>query len=169
MKSIYTRLFEKFIPQIASFGFEPLSPFMIKKLIKKYNIQIIHLHGRFFPISLVGFFLNQIVFKRKIYLTVHGRLKFGFSGLVEKIFDRTMMVKLYSKVNKIFTVSDSLRNRFLKFGIDPNQIITIHNGIDLSLFYNRSNREFLRKKFNIKSEPAVPPPVRQPILKHSQA
>jgi glycosyltransferase involved in cell wall biosynthesis len=155
MKSLYTRLFEKFIPQIASFGFEPLGPFMIKKLIKQYDIQIIHLHGRFFPISLIGLFLNRIIFKRKIYLTVHGRLKFGFSGVVERLFDKTMMVKIYSKVNKIFTVSNSLRNRFLKFGLNPSQILTIHNGIDFSLFYNKPKKEFLRKRFNIESDSRI--------------
>lgn len=149
IKSLGSKIFTSFIPQIQNFGIDPDAMFVIKRIIKKFNIQIIHLHGRFFPLSILTFFLNRLIFKRKIYLTVHGRLEIGLSGFIENIFDRTIFRKFLSKANKIISVSNSLRTRLINFGLKRDKIITIYNGIDENFFSNTIIKPYLRDKFNI--------------------
>ena len=53
IKAINSNLFSKLIPQIASFGIGYSSPIVIKKLIKRYQIQVIHMQGQFFRFQLL--------------------------------------------------------------------------------------------------------------------
>ncbi len=149
IKTINSNLFSKIIPQIASFGIGYSSLVVIKKLIKRYQIQVIHMQGRFFPLSIIAGILNLWIFKCKMFVTVQGRLFFGFSGFIENIFDHSITKMIYKFCNKIINVSQSLTNRFKNYGIPEDKLITIPNGVDFGHFSKERGNGFLRKKLGI--------------------
>jgi len=122
-------------------GIPLLGVLKLKKIIKEHLIQIIHIEGRFFPISLLSVLLNLMIFKRRIFLTVQGRLKLGITGIIEDLFDQTITRSIYSKLNKIICVSNKLTNRLRRFKINDKKLIMIPNGVDVELFWSdhRSN------------------------------
>ncbi len=138
-----------FIPQISNFGIMPTAIFALKKIIKTHKIQVIHAQGRFFLISMVAAILNFAIFKRKFFLSVQERLQFGLSSKVENLFDQIFTMKIYAHANKIITVSNSLFNRLLKFGMPLEKLIYIPNGVEVDLFSKRTKTAYFRKKLNL--------------------
>jgi glycosyltransferase involved in cell wall biosynthesis len=135
----------KGIPQISSFGIMPMAILKLKKILRKHNIQIIHVEGRLFPITFITVLLNKLIFKRSMYLTVQGRLKIGITGLFEYVFDIIITKFLYQKINKIICVSNSLQKRFISLRINPTKLIVIPNGVDISIFNPNISSKFLDK------------------------
>ncbi len=135
----------KGIPQTSSFGIMPMAILKLKKILKKHNIQIIHIQGRLFPITFLTVLLNRLIFKRDIYLTIQGRLKIGITGLYEYVFDIIITKFLYQKINKIICVSNSLQKRFILLRINPTKLKVIPNGVDISIFNPNISSKFLDK------------------------
>ncbi len=135
----------KGIPQISSFGIMPMAILKLKKILKKHNIQIIHIEGRLFPIAFFTVLLNRLIFKRAVYITFQGRLKIGLTGLYEYIFDILITKFLYQKIKKIICVSNSLQKRFISLGINPTKLIVMPNGVDISIFNPNISLKFLDK------------------------
>lgn len=143
-KSVY--LIElKGLPQSSHLGVPLKAILNLKKIIKKYEIQIIHAEGRFFPISLISALLNFLIFKRKMFISVQGRLKFGMIGLIENIFDKTITRFIYSKLSKIICVSLSLKRRLIKFRIHNQNLKIIPNGVDIDKFSLKRKGSYLDK------------------------
>ena len=124
----------KGFPQSIRLGFPLIAIINLKKIIKKHKIQIIHAEGRFFPISWISALLNILVFKRKMFISVQGRLKLGWTGLIENIFDKTITRFIYSNLSKIICVSDALKRRLRKFKITNQKLMIIPNGVDVDKF-----------------------------------
>ncbi|MHA1439791.1 MAG: glycosyltransferase family 4 protein [Promethearchaeota archaeon] len=135
----------KGIPQISSLRFMPKALFKIPKIIKKHNIQLIHIEGRLFPISYLSALLNLIIFKRPIFLSVQGRLQVGVTGIIEDLFDKIITNKIYQRLNKIICVSESLKQRLINFKIKENNIKVIPNGVDVNKFSRLKRSAFLDK------------------------
>ncbi len=135
----------RFFPQISSFGFMPMAMIKLPKLVKKFNIQVIHIEGRLFPISLFSALMNILVFKRPMVLTVQGRLNVGLTAIFENIFDNIFTRVIYQKLKKIICVSKSLKERFLKIKIKSKKLKIIPNGVDTSIFTNIGATEYLDK------------------------
>ena len=140
--------FKRF-PHSSSLGFSLKAILKLKSLIKKYDIQIIIVEGRLFPISLVSIILNLLIFKRKLVLTVQGRLKIGLSGILENIFDYIVTRLIYTKTNRIICVSLALKQRLLKYKIRSNLISVIPNGVDTSLFKSKTKGTYFNKYIEI--------------------
>jgi glycosyltransferase involved in cell wall biosynthesis len=144
----------KGLPQTSSLGFMPKAIYKLPKIIRKHNIQLIHLQGRLFPISFITALLNVSIFKRPMILTVQGRLEIGLTGKIENIFDSIVTRFLYQRLLKIICVSDSLKKRLLKFKIRDKKLTVIPNGVDISVFQrNKSSRlldQYLNGKGGIK-------------------
>ncbi|MBD3196710.1 MAG: glycosyltransferase [Candidatus Lokiarchaeota archaeon] len=121
-------------PQSSHFGLILKGIFNLPKIIKKYNIHIIHLEGRFFPISVLAAFLNSIILKRPIILTIQGRLSGGYAHHVEFFYDTVIMKLIYSHVNRIICVSSSLKKHMIKSGGNIEKLKVIYNGVDTDFF-----------------------------------
>jgi glycosyltransferase involved in cell wall biosynthesis len=124
----------KGFPQSLNFGIIFKAIWKLPKIIKKYNIQIIHLEGRFFPISLITAILNHIIFKRIIILSVQGRLSGGFTPLIEIFYDSVINKVVYSHLDKIICVSKSLETHMIESGINKKKLEVIYNGVDTKFF-----------------------------------
>ncbi len=133
----------RFFPQISSFGITPMAMIKLPILVKKLNIQVIHIEGRLFPISVFSALMNILVFKRPMILTVQGRLQVGLSAIFENIFDILITKTIYKKLKKIICVSKSLKDRFLKLGIKPNKLTVIPNGVNTTFFVHNNSLKFL--------------------------
>lgn len=142
----------KLLPQLSSLGIIPGAIIRLPKLIKKYNIQLIHLQGRFFPISYISVILNRLIFKRPAVVSAQGRLEVGITGLIEDVFDAFITKYLYYKLKKIICVSESLKNRFLNFKIKENKLIVIPNGVDITKFSRIESSKSLNKYLDGKSD-----------------
>jgi len=129
-------------PQSASLGFPLKAIIKLKKIIRKHEIQIIHVEGRFFPISFISAFLNILIFKKKMYISIQGRLEFGLTGLIENIFDTIVTRLIYSRLSKIMCVSASLKRRLVKYRVPLQALITIPNGVDIDKFIKKKSSYF---------------------------
>ena len=67
------------LPQTSNFGIMPKAIFKLSRIIRKHQIQIIHAEGRFFPISFISAWLNNVIFKRPMFVTAQGRLEIGIT------------------------------------------------------------------------------------------
>lgn len=135
----------KLIPQISSFGIMPKALSKLSKIIKKYNIHIIHAEGRLFPITFLTAILNNSIFKRPMIITCQGRLKIGITGIFEDIFDKLLFKHLIKNLENLICVSKSLKNRFLRFKVNKKKLIVIPNGVDILKFKRSTNPEMLKQ------------------------
>lgn len=63
---------------------------------------------------------------------------------------RTWFYNRFKKNNlRIITVSQNLKNEFIKFGFKPGNILVAHDGVDLKDFDIKITKEEARKKFNL--------------------
>ena len=80
-------------------------------------------------------------------ISAQGRLKFWTTGIIENVFDKIIIKYIYRKLKKIICLSISLKERFLKYKINKNMIVIIHNGVDTSEFTRQFHFNFLVKFF----------------------
>ncbi|GAI59835.1 unnamed protein product, partial [marine sediment metagenome] len=107
----------------------------VRKIIKITNPNIVHcvmFHSNI--IGRIAALLNILIFKRKMFISVQGRLKLGWTGLIENIFDKTITRFIYSNSSKIICVSNPLKRRLRKFKIKNQKLMIIPNGVDVDKF-----------------------------------
>jgi glycosyltransferase involved in cell wall biosynthesis len=116
------------------------------RLIKKYRIDIIHSH--MFGANMYGFLAAKLS-GAKIIQTVH-----GMDCLNSK--KRMIAYRLMHRfIDKIVTVSESLRVEFLKYTkVNQEKVFTIHNGIDINK-YSVSDG-YINKRAQLHLPPACP-------------
>jgi len=135
----------KFLPQSSSFGIMPSAIIRINQIIKKHKIQLIHIIGRFYPISILAAIQNLLFFKIPMVISIQARLDPGIMRALEHIFDRIVTRFLYNHMSKIICVSKSLKKRLENFNINKNKLVTIPNGVDTLLFSNHHSSSQLDK------------------------
>jgi len=140
----------KILPQVSSLGFMPMAIIKLPKIIRKHRIQLIHVEGRLFPISVISALLNRIIFKKPFVVSVQGRLEVGLTGEIENIFDKIITRHVYKKVKKIICVSESLRERLINFKISKDLLTVIPNGVDISVFNRIESSKMLDQYLNNK-------------------
>jgi len=127
----------KFLPQSSSFGIMPSAIIRINQIIKKHEIQLIHIIGRFYPISILAAIQNLLFFKIPMVISIQARLDPGIMRALEHIFDRIITRFLYNYMSKIICVSESLKKRLENYNINKNKLVMIPNGVDTLLFSNQ--------------------------------
>ncbi|MFX1363461.1 MAG: glycosyltransferase family 4 protein [Promethearchaeota archaeon] len=142
----------KGLTQSSNLGIMPKAILKLPKIIKKHKIHLIHVEGRFFPISFISAFLNHFIFKKPILVTAQGRLRGGITKFVERIFDKTITRTVYQKTNKIICVSNSLKQYLLKENINERKLIVIPNGVDTDLFTRIKTSDILDKYIETKKD-----------------
>lgn len=100
----------------------------IKKLIKKFKPGIVHLNSS--KAGVVGSLSARLAKTPKIIYTAHGFVFNENLNPIKKIIYRKLELWGSSRINKIITVSNFDRRSGVNIGIDPDKIITIHNGLD---------------------------------------
>lgn len=125
--------------------FDGWSIIKMAHLIKKFDIELIHVHQ--FKDAFIAIF-SRLISRRniKIVLTRH---------LVKKAKVNRLYSFLYKQINKIIFVSDLAKNEFLTAAppISLNKIITIHNSIYPTLSITEDID--LRTRYNINKQTVI--------------
>jgi len=108
-------------------------PFKIRKLIKKYNPDIIQMHNTdpFQQGMLASIFLPNLI-----------KIRTDHNSFASPISKRVLFFnRILSKYcNKTIVVSNKLKRNFIVYGkIDPDQLQVIHNGTDLNKVNGKTN------------------------------
>ncbi len=138
----------KKLSQISSWGWMPKAIFKMKQIVKKHEIDLIHIQGHFFPISVIVYFQNLFIFKKPIFFTMQGRLDEGFARKLEDIYDYIFTKPFFQKAEKIICVSKSLKERYIRFKIDKNKLMVIPNGVNCEQFQKKPFSDEINKIFN---------------------
>ncbi len=112
-----------------------LAAYFLRRIIKKYHIDIIHAHSAAAGITAMKCKLNYHLNLPVIY-TAHG----AFGNLQEKIL---------LDCDKIIAVSQCVRQVALDNGAAAKKVQLIYNGIDTERFRPHDNRNELRKYYAI--------------------
>ena len=116
-----------------------ISGILLKRIIKKYNIEIIHANSEAAGIVAVKT-RNKYKLDIPIVYTAHGVLPAKVKDII-------------NQVDKIIAVSEFSRKSAIKEGFLAEKIQVIYNGVDTDKFKpNRQNKNLLRKKYNIPQE-----------------
>lgn len=113
------------------------------KIIRKYNIDIIHGHY-LFPAGLVAVLAGKFT-NKKVYVTSHGS---DISHLYQKYkFMRPILRYVMENVDIILVVSESLEKEILKLNIpEISEKIRIHwNNVDMNKFKPNNDYDFKNK------------------------
>lgn len=118
-------------------------------VINKGKYDIVHTHG-----PRTNLFLSVI--KKKIcatwITTIHSdpTLDFVKSGIKGYLFTKLHLYAL-KKVDYFFAVSEKFKEGLVSFGIQPNKISTIYNGIDFSDL-NRRDQSLYREQLKLEND-----------------
>ena len=117
-----------------------LAVFKLRKFLRENPVKLIHVHtAKAHSIAL----LVKLKF-RDVKLFVSRRVDFHIN---RNYFSK---LKYFSEKNDLFlTVSRRITEVLIEDGIDPEKIVTIHSGIDLSKFKKKLSTSHLRKEFEI--------------------
>lgn len=102
-------------------------PFKLAQLFKKHRVDIVHTHG--WSTYLEGLFAAKLA---AVPMCIHG--EHGID-LLDK-WRRILAYKIFIYItDQILTVSDDLRNRFVKqYGLPSHKVKTIINGVNMQKF-----------------------------------
>ena len=113
-----------------------ISGILLKRIIKKYNIEIIHANSEAAGI-----------------VAVKTRQKYNLDIPIVYIAHGVLPAKvkdIINQVDKIIAVSNFSREAAIKEGFSANKIEVVYNGVDIDKFKpHEEKRNLLRKKYNI--------------------
>lgn len=112
-----------------------LSAFFLKRIIKKYNIDLIHANSAAAGITALK--VKQYCNNIPIIFTAHGVLNNNHKEF------------MLNSCDKIICVSKFLEKDCIQKGFDKNKLITIYTGIDSNKFNNNINGSMMRQQLNI--------------------
>lgn len=99
------------------------------RIIRNYEIDIIHAHY-IIPPALSSFIASKVTGK-PYYVTVHGS---DVMILSSNPILRPVFRKILNNAKKVIVVTEALRDRLLRVGIDRDKIDVIYNSVDTSRF-----------------------------------
>jgi len=118
----------------------------LEELGKKIDFDAFNLHGRWFPNW------NKVVDhankkKKLMVLTLHNQRPLGISPIVSlsgTMYDTVFGKKVLHNVDRIISVSAAAKVDIMNYGIEPEKIEVIHNGVDTG-FYKPSEPTYHEK------------------------
>ena len=118
-----------------------LSAFMLKHIIKKYNINLVHANSAAAGITALKF--KQRYKDIPVIFTAHGVLNNNHKEFI------------LNDCDKIICVSKFLQNDCLQKGFNKNKLITIYTGINKDKFNNQIDGSIIRQQLNISQDAFV--------------
>lgn len=123
--------------------------FDLNSLVKKYHIQIIHVHD--LKTTLLGVLLKTLNPKVKIMHTAHGWIKNSeMDGIKQKL--QFLMLRFYPMH---IAVSEATKKLMIESGIKPDTIRVLYNSIDTDYWKNDGNLSTVREEFGLSNESLI--------------
>jgi len=118
----------------------------IQELDEKFDFDIFHLHGRWYPSF--DFVAKYAKSKRKLFmLTLHEARPVGISPLITflgTLFDAAYGKKVLGAADRLIAVCKFVKEDIAKYGINKGKIEVIYNGVDTG-FFKPSKKTFKEK------------------------
>lgn len=117
--------------------YDLLTIFSLYRLIKSYNINLLHTHG--YKANIIGLFAGKLA-NIPVVTTLHGWTSSQNKNLKLKIYEffDKFLVKYFDKV---ITVSEDLKRK-VQNNISKNKLVCIKNAVDLKEISNTPRRNF---------------------------
>lgn len=145
ISSTYNYDVHGFKPFMQIFG-NSIAPSMILDLFKNmHNYDIIHAHSH------LCFSTNLCAILRKmgsspLVITTHGGLNSQRAPkLVQNVYNATVAKMTFDAADKIICYTDIEKSEMIDFGVKPEKIAVIHNGIDTDRFIPLKEPDFKKK------------------------
>lgn len=126
------------------------------RYLKKEKFDIIHTHS--IGSNFYGRIAKLLKWKTRLVTTVHGDTLSNLSGAfkIYLVIYFVHYIDLWMAIisDKVFSVSNNLREKLISKGLSRNKVIVIHNGINLEVLDKSTsigNQEKLKKEFGIKN------------------
>lgn len=124
---------------------DPIAVAALVSLMRERRPAVIHAHG--FKAALVARVAARLAGRVPCIVTVHNHVLYRGISRFTRWRYVTVERWLSRMTARIITVSDSLRSELVhEYGIDPELITTVHNGLDLRPFLERGDRDAARAK-----------------------
>jgi len=122
----------------------PGSYHTVEKLLKEQNVDIVHFHSPLFT------FLHGLLKRKKfpLIMTTHYLLDVKLSDGAKAIYDsfiKRMTLYIAKNVDKIICVNEDYIPVFKEWGVAPNKLVFIPNGVDIKKFSPGESK--VKKKF----------------------
>ena len=124
-------------------GFNIVGIYNLHKYLVKNKIALVHSHG--YKPNIFLALLPQGKFKK--ITTVHGWAN-QTAGIKTNIYECLDRLSL-KKMNAVIAVSNALVNDLLGRNINKNKLYLIHNGINITLYKKKYNKQQLRTKYDL--------------------
>jgi len=142
--------------------YENLYSSNVSKVIKKYDIDLIHAHFAYRE-GLVGL-LAKTRTKKPLIVTCHGYdintvPEVGYGIRLRKRYDGLVRLVL-KNADAIICVSNDMKNKVLRLGINKEKVFVVFNGVDINLFRPTPKKESdrlneVRSRFGINEDDFV--------------
>jgi len=131
------------------FAFKETSSVLIQE---GFDFDVIHCHGALssLPISMMR---NKV----PLLFTIHDPTPYlchyesSFERLIRKTHCRLIDMNIWRRANRIITVSKAIRNELARWGIPPEKVTTIYNGVNTDFFRPAALTKNALDKYAIKN------------------
>ena len=113
---------------------------MLKLFKKRRDFDVIHAHSHLF-FSTFACALIRSLGSSPLIVTNHGLMSQTVPGWINNLYNRTVSRWIFTKADKILCYTEEEKSQIVDWGITPDKIIVIHNGVDTTKFTPEKTRE----------------------------
>lgn len=134
-------LYDSFYLSIRGNKIAPFLPLRLIRLLRKIDIDIIHVHSHLFYSSNVAALLKKFYLDRPVIITCHGIWSQSISMNIQKMYMETLGVLTLNSAERILCYTNEEKQILSKMGASPSKIEVIPNGVDTNFFIPPKRRE----------------------------
>lgn len=123
---------------------------LLAAYIKKEGFAIVHTHG--VRANLVGRLAARMAGIKPVVSTVHSVLAFDYARRLERFINWFCERSTRGLTTHFVTVCDLLARQLVREGINPDQVTTIHNGLELEKYRQLPEPGNIRAEFKISDD-----------------
>ncbi len=125
----------------------------IRKAVKNYNIDLVHIHWLFHSAAFAATFLPGL----KIVATPWGsdvqwNLKGTTPSTRQRVIRKVMVSRVIRKSTRFSCDANHLKNRLVSLGAKPEVVEIIYFGVDVDFFSNKNYSEAFRSSIGLKQD-----------------
>ena len=132
----------------------------IRNVIRKFNPDIIHVHGHHYPLSWTAIYYAK-KYDIPCILTLHGMYalnpkSIGGKSFLEEIFNKLIFTRIIRKTDAVIGLTRTITEYAMRYGRNSSKYYTVANGVDTRLFYmNQSMKLEYRRLYGIREKSIV--------------
>lgn len=133
-------------------GFDSTLSFRLARVFKRENVDVIHTHN--WGTYSHGVFAARLA---SVPVVIHGEHGFNFDELRGEGLRKRFLKKILAKfVDKIITMTDDLGAYLCNdLSISPGKVRTIYNGVDREKFFDRRDKDAIKRALGLEDRTVV--------------